>query len=630
MRQWLALLVIVVAAAAVDTWHITTDGLEAYYAAGVRSMAGNWHDFLYGAFDANGLISLDKLPGPFWAQALSVRAFGLSVWAMVLPQVLWSVLTVVAVFVSARRVAGPAAGLGAAALFVISPVTILSAHGNLGDPLFVLLSVLAADAVLRAASGGRAWWLAASAVWAGLAFQVKMTEAWLLAAVLAVAYLLAGPPGLGRRLARLAVAAPVLAAVSLAWMTVVTLAPASHRPYADGSRDNSVFAQVFSYNGWARFGSRPAYGLGYLVRPSAASVVYARRSAAIFVPLASRTGAGWDRLLIAPAAQLTGWLLVPAVVVAVAGIVAACRARGQAERRQYAPLLLWGLWLIVLMVVFSVGRDVQGYYFGMLSPAIAILSALGAKAALGRFTALRWRLALAAGVTVTAVCSAVVLSEAGPSWRVAALAIGAVGLAAGITATGLIVTGRGRGPLTRTKLAKTALALAAAAALTGPLIADGWSLAHRAGPFDTPLVSGGMFSANIPEASQYPGYGGTILPETPAALWQQIQIGGQKTDSLIPPGKWFAVYGSAASGYVLGGARRVLPIGGFTGSAPSPTAARLTRMLARGQIALAEIPGPGDIRYDDPRVQAIVRDCTQLDHIGDTTARARVYDCRKA
>jgi hypothetical protein len=74
----------------------------------------------------------------------------------------------------------------------------------------------------------------------------------------------------------------------------------------------------------------------------------------------------------------------------------------------------------------------------------------------------------------------------------------------------------------------------------------------------------------------------------------------------------------------------VLPIGGFTGSAPSPAAAKITRMLARGQIAFAEIPGPGDIRYDDPRVQVIVRDCTQVDRIGDTTARARVYDCRNA
>jgi hypothetical protein len=45
-----------------DAWNIATDGIETHYAAGVRSTAGSWHDFLYGGFDPHGLISLDKLP----------------------------------------------------------------------------------------------------------------------------------------------------------------------------------------------------------------------------------------------------------------------------------------------------------------------------------------------------------------------------------------------------------------------------------------------------------------------------------------------------------------------------------------------------------------------------------------
>src|SRR5690242_8445761 len=56
-------------------WRLNRDGLEPYYAASVRSMASSWHDFLYGAFDPDGLVTLDKLPGAFWPQALSVRVF---------------------------------------------------------------------------------------------------------------------------------------------------------------------------------------------------------------------------------------------------------------------------------------------------------------------------------------------------------------------------------------------------------------------------------------------------------------------------------------------------------------------------------------------------------------------------
>lgn len=625
---WPALLVIAAIAAVADAWDVTTDGIEVYYAAGVRSMAGSWHDFLYGSFDPHGVISLDKLPGPFWVQALSVRAFGLSVWAMVLPQVLWSVLAVVALFLAVRRVAGQAAGLAAAAILAISPVAIMSAHGNLGDPLFVLLSILAADAAVRATRGDGLRWLVLAAVWIGLAFQVKMAEAWLVAAPLAATYLLAGPIGLRRRLVRLAAAGSVLAVVSLGWLVFVTLTPAHDRPYADGSNHNSVFEQVFFYNGTGRFGDQPAYGLGYPAAPSASAVAYARQLAAVFLPPAYRSRPGWDRLLTAPVAQITAWLLVPAAIVAVGGFVAVRRAHGQAARREHAPVVLWGLWLFTFIVIFSVSRLVQSYYFGILSPAIAVLCALGGKAALDRFAVFRWRLAFGAGVAAAALWSAAVLAEAGPSWRGAGFAVGTTALVTGAVAIGLIASGRSGRP------ARFALALTAIAGLAGPLVADGWLLAHRAGPFDVPLNSGGTFAVSAPwlvtARLDHPGYGGTIFPTMSAARWQQLQALGRHDTSLTPPGMWFAVYGPAASTYVLGGVRQVLPIGGFTGSVSTPSASQLTRMLVRHQIAWAEIPGPGDYRFNDPRVQAITHYCIQVDRFGDMTARGRIYDCQNA
>jgi 4-amino-4-deoxy-L-arabinose transferase-like glycosyltransferase len=625
---WPALLVIAAIAGVADAWDITTDGIESYYAAGVRSMAGSWHDFLYGGFDPHGFISLDKLPAPFWVQALLVRAFGLSVWAMVLPQVVWSVLTVVVLFFAVRRVAGQAAGLAAAAILAISPVTIMSAHGNLGDPLFVLLSVLAADAAVRATRGEGVRWLLLAAVWIGLAFQVKMAEAWLVAVPLTATYLLTGPIGLRRRLARLAAAGCVLAVVSLAWAVFVTLTPAHDRPYADGSEHNSVFAQVFLYNGTGRFGDQPAYGLGYLATPSASAVAYARRSAAVFLPPAYQARPAWDRLLTAPAGQIIGWLLVPAAIVAIAGIIAVSRAHGQAGRRKHAPVVLWGLWLFTFTVIFSASSLVQSYYFAVLSPAIAVLCALGGKAALDRFAVFRWRMAFGAGVTAAALLSAAVLAEADPSWRGGAFTLGVAALVTGAVAIGLIAMER-PGLLTW-----TALALTAAAGLAGPLVADGWLLAYRAGPFDVPLNPGGTFAVSPPSIVtarlDYPGYGGTILPTMSPARWQQIQAIGQHDNSVTPPGMWFAVYGPAASAYVLGGVRQVLPVGGFTGSVPFPSANLLTRMLVRHQIAWAEIPGPGDTRFNDPRVQAITKYCIQADGFGDMTARGRFYDCRNA
>src|ERR1700689_5557093 len=92
-------------------WGWSPDPLEPYYEAGVRSMSTSWHDFLFGAFDPAGTVSLDKLPGAFWLQALSGRAFGFHPWAIVLPQVVAGILTVLVLSRGVSRLPGPAAGL---------------------------------------------------------------------------------------------------------------------------------------------------------------------------------------------------------------------------------------------------------------------------------------------------------------------------------------------------------------------------------------------------------------------------------------------------------------------------------------------------------------------------------------
>ena len=54
----------------------TGSSTEIFYAAADRSMSTNLHNFFFAAFDPAGSISIDKLPGAFWVQALSIRLFG--------------------------------------------------------------------------------------------------------------------------------------------------------------------------------------------------------------------------------------------------------------------------------------------------------------------------------------------------------------------------------------------------------------------------------------------------------------------------------------------------------------------------------------------------------------------------
>ena len=111
-QEWLrrlALTAIAALAGLLYAWAMGRGTLEYYYAAADRSMSMSWHNFIFGAFDPAGSITVDKLPGALWIQALSVRAFGLHAWAIILPQVIEGILTVLVLYRAVRRLAGPAA-----------------------------------------------------------------------------------------------------------------------------------------------------------------------------------------------------------------------------------------------------------------------------------------------------------------------------------------------------------------------------------------------------------------------------------------------------------------------------------------------------------------------------------------
>src|SRR3984957_19891883 len=301
-----ALLVVAALAALAYAWGLDHAALEPFYGAAARSMASSWHDFFFGSFDPNGTVTVDKLPGALWVQALSLRAFGVNTWAFVLPQVVEGILTVLVLYRAVRRLAGPSAGIVAALVLAASPVTVLLNRGNISDSLLILLLVLAADAASLALTTGRLRSLLVGGLWVGLAFQAKMTQAWLVLPALWLAYLIASPAR-GRRLGHVALATLVTAVVSLSWMTVVTAVPAHDRPYVDGSSNNSEFAQVFDYNGYSRFEHPSAFETS--VGPLAPFIVVGLEQRTFLNASTAVVGRSWNRLLSGPLGRDTGWLL---------------------------------------------------------------------------------------------------------------------------------------------------------------------------------------------------------------------------------------------------------------------------------------------------------------------------------
>jgi 4-amino-4-deoxy-L-arabinose transferase-like glycosyltransferase len=223
-----ALLIITALAGLAYAWRFDQAYLEPFYGGAARSMSLSLHNFFYGAADPWATVSVDKIPGALWVQAISLRIFGFHVWALVLPQVIEGMLTVLVLFRAVRRVAGAGAGLVAALVLAGSPIVILLDRGNISDSLLILLLVLAADASIRACQTGHLRSLLWAGALVGLAFQAKMMQAWLVVPALFVAYLVAAPvASFLRRVWHLAASTLVLGAVSLSWMSVVSVSTAA-------------------------------------------------------------------------------------------------------------------------------------------------------------------------------------------------------------------------------------------------------------------------------------------------------------------------------------------------------------------------------------------------------------------
>src|SRR5712691_3856595 len=130
-----------------------------YYAAAIRSMLDNLHNFFFVSFDPGGFVTVDKPPLGFWLQAASAKIFGFTPFSIFLPQALAGVLSVLLLYHLVQRHFGVVAGLLAALALAISPISVLTNRNNTIDSTLVLVMLLGAWAVLRAAETGKLRWL---------------------------------------------------------------------------------------------------------------------------------------------------------------------------------------------------------------------------------------------------------------------------------------------------------------------------------------------------------------------------------------------------------------------------------------------------------------------------------------
>lgn len=596
--RWIrvSLAALMVGAGAVYAAGIPLGLLHDYYSPAVYTMAHSWSAFFWGAADTAQSITLDKLPFAFQLQALSVRLFGWSDWSVLMPQVLLAVATIGVMFATVRRWAGNAAGLLAAAAYALTPIVAALAHSQIVDTMLTFLLVCAAYFWTRAVESGRLVHLLGSAVFVGLAFNTKMAQAWGVLPALAIAYLLFAPGSIGRRLGQLVVTGLVTLAASLWWVVVASLVPADSRPWIDGAPSNSPWEMVFGYNLFDRYAVSTGSGGG----PGGG------------VP-GGQGGATY--LLQSSVATQVGWLLP----MALAGLVLAIATRRGRPRTDLlrAGAVMWALWLVTFSVAFSAGRVAHSFYVVALAPPLVALAAAGAT--------LGWRAWVARRRSGWVLPVALVATSAWSLWLQSRYAgflpwLAPLIVALGVLALAGLVATRypayaGRGPRLAVAGVAAAATLAAPAAWalsTTQAAYSGASIGPAAGPaggFGPPGGSvvraqrpgmpsgptGGPPPGGLP-AGQPPagamtggpgGFGGFGDGGDGKALldWIRKDGAGSRYDVAVVGG------GSSGSAVTVGG--RVIAVGGFTGSMPNVTAARLAEYVESGELRHVLLGGRG-------------------------------------
>lgn len=618
---------LLVVTAALYLWNLEATGYaNSFYAAAIQAGTKDWTALLFGSLDAGNAITVDKPPAALWIPALAGRIFGFSALSMLIPQALMGVAAVGLLYLTIKRVSGPAAGLLAGGALALTPVAALMFRFNNPDAMLTLCLVLAAYLTTRAIEKAGWKWLAAAGAVIGLAFLSKMLQGFLIVPGLALAYLWAAPATLGRRLLHLLAAAAGIAVVAGSYVVLFQLTPASVRPYMAGSETNSFLELTFGYNGLGRItgsgGGMPAGGNlgGNAGGPGGTGNV------------GFGGAAGITRMFGTSFGGEVSWLLPAALILLAAGLWFTRREARTSKTR--AALLLWGGWLVITAGIFSfMSGTVHPYYAVALAPAIAALAGIGSLELWRGRTYWAARVVLAVTVLATSVWSAVLLGR-DPSWlpglRVIVVVLGVLAAAALL----LLLRADGMAALpARFRKAATA-GVVILCLLAGGLGSTAWTLATVAQPHSGSIPTSGPTASAMGGGFGAAGRTGSDGTGTDGA--GSAGMGGGPGGETSSPeltallkssgAKWSAIVSGAtqAASLELATGTSVIALGGWNGGDPYPTLAQFQAMVDRGEIGYfisGGMGGMGGGRGGNSEVATWVA----ANYQGQTVGNATIY-----
>ncbi len=605
-------------------WQIWKAGsANAFYTAAIKSMTESFKNFWYGSFDPSGYITVDKPPVALWFMAISAKIFGVHGWSVVLPSVLFGVGSVYLMFRLVQPYFGRNAGRLTALAMTLTPIVVADSRTNNMDATLVFFLLLALWFLEKAIGSKKTWPLLVSFSLIGIAFNVKMLQAFMILPAMYLFYWLAANEKWTKKIKKLIFATIGLAIFTLAYPVSVDLTPASQRPYVGGSEHNSELELAFGYNGTERLlgqttGTGGAFGGGMNAKtqgknkggmPGGAQMPTGSKKAQKNgqLPTGNRGGApggqkgkfggpggnkggqkggpgkmggagggafnigtiGPFRLFQSELGPQISWLLPFALIGLIGGLVyfRDRKRRWYSLSHQQKQLILWAGWLVPVYGFFSVASFFHPYYTIMLAPPIAALFGIGLTSLIALFKKngrTNWKFyLLPLAILATAVLQAWYVSSY-YSWATWVIMIFAVAMSA------LLII------FPQNRFSTIFIGLATIGILAAP---GWWSL--------TPTLAA--------ESAQIPTSGPDLLSSSQSGPGGGMSsIGGSNINTKLV--KYLKAHqgnakylfatsdSSTAAPYIIKTNESVMAMGGFNGTDPAITLSQFKKLVKTGQL----------------------------------------------
>ncbi len=627
---------------------------NAYYTSAVSSMLQNFHNFFFASFDPGGFVTVDKPPVAFWVQTLFASIFGIHGWSVILPQALAGVGSVLLIYFLIRPSFNRTAARIAAMVMACTPIAAAVSRTNNVDGLLVFTLLLATWVLFKAIKAGTPIRFVVAFAIVGVAFNIKMLQAYMILPAFYLFYWLAYQEKLRKKLLILVVSTTVLLGVSFSWALVVDSIPAADRPYIGSSQTNSVLELAFGYNGISRLtgqkglsGNIPGSGqradgnkqgqvpsgavpdnTGSVSSNGNGNWTEATHQGQIdgnsnTPPAGLRGGAsggrgqggggmfntgtaGPLRLFQSELSGQISWLL-PLAILSVLALLNGIRRRIPLLNRQKESLF-WLAWLLPMMGFFSIAGFFHQYYLIMLAPAIAALAGAGwiamSEAYHKRESWIKWLLPI--GIFITTWFQFYILwpyrTQIGSVWG---MGIGVIG---SILAFYLFIAllRRQQPNKQERQVRAKGIRFMASGGIVILLIAPLYWAA-------TPILYGG--NSSLPEAGPISGHdGGNMFTQTGQAGENRTQPGVQggvmqgtvnnqlldylETNSTGEKFLFATTNIGTAEAYIIETHKAVMAMGGFSGSDPILSVDKLKQMVDNYEIKYFLISGEGAGRGD--------------------------------